>query len=188
MKKVQLVEILHKRIAGRDKSSSLSKPLLEKYISLAWEQIMYDTFKRNPHELDLYAKEYSDLAIVDGKVELPVQIVQLPNMAGIRQLRLGEYSIGIQSIGMSAIHDELEVGSVDREYSYSLYGNIIKIYGKQDYSTVSIFLIPTFDNYEANDDVYVPGGKSQVFVETIYSFLRDYFRDNQIENNNEQAI
>jgi hypothetical protein len=186
MNKIELIEVIKKLVSGMDKSSSISPPMMAKYISLAWTELMYNTFKKVPNELDLYAKPYYNETISDNRLLLPVNIVQLPNMAYVRSIVVGGKQAVYQPIGFMNIEDSLEVGIIDGSISYTVNNSYVVFKGLSGESSADLYLIPDFDSYEPEDNINIPSGKSMTLAETVYNLTINYKRDNQLSNNNEQ--
>ena len=178
MTKEQLTELTTEHLIKLDKNSVLHPEIASKLITMAMNQILYDTFRRVPTELDLMAKEFT-IDLTDGSAELPVSVYQLPEMAQVRRISLVDDNylpIVPQPVSSIPMYNLLDVGLIDTTISFSLTGKTLTLYNLPSGTTqVKAWLIPTFDTLEDDDEVYIPSGKNIDFytiIEQIYQSVQ----------------
>lgn len=163
MKKNQLIELVRNNLVKIDKVNILHPEIVSKYITIAMNQILYDTFRRVPDELDLMSKEY-DLTVSGGQAELPVSVYQLPGYAQVRRLVLPQdytFTIVPEPLNATVLYSHLDVGKISTVPSFSITGDLMLFNNLPSAITsLSAWLIPTFDSLDEDDEVYIPSGKS----------------------------
>lgn len=175
MTKEQLVELVSKHLIKLDKNNILHPETVSKIITMTFNQILYDTFRRVPYELDLMAKEVT-ITPVNGEYELQFSVYQLPEMAQFRRFSLTDdpsFMIVSQPVSGIPIYQNLDVGLIDTTCTYSFVGKKLK-FERLPEGTTSLkgWVLMTFDSLDDNDEVYIPSGKGIDFykiAEQIFS-------------------
>lgn len=163
MRKVELIETVKKNLIKLDKNNLLHDELVSRFIATGMNQILYDTFRKVPGELDLMSKIYT-IDVEDGESELPVSVYQLPNYAQIRRfalLSLTPYMIVPQPLNGESFYSNLEVGLIDTTPSFSLSSQKIFFQNlPEEIVQLKVWVIPSFEDLDYEDEVYIPSGKS----------------------------
>lgn len=163
MTKNQLIELVSSQLIKLDKNNRLHPEVVSKLISVAMNQLLYDTFRKVPTELDLMSKPYS-LTIENGSAELPVTVYQLPESGQIRRFSMADNSVLTivpEPLNGMSLYAHLDVGLIDTTPSFSLSGKTMTFNNLSDSITeITVWLIPSFDALEYDDTVYIPSGKS----------------------------
>ena len=185
MTKEQLIEQVSEYIIKLDKNADLHPEIVAKHITAAIRQILYSTFRKVPTELDLMSKKFT-LNIVNNESTLPCSIYQLPDMAAIRRVSLTEDDLDVEQhlftpreVSMAAVYGLLDVAKVDTSSKYYVSEKSIKWSRLPDgISAVDVWLIPTFDTMEDEDEVYIPSGKDIDFFDVLRTILSGTAKEN----------
>lgn len=184
--KVQLVDLVYNNLRRAKPDVDYPRALVEHNIAKAWNQILYDTFRKDLSFLGFYAKEYTDITVTLNAITsvyystLPAAIVQLPDKsAGVRRISAATNRT-LQFIPMSEEVAELkastEVGLVDG----TKIGYIVR-YGRVEYDSnmtaaiaaagVKMSLVVPFDVYTRLENVPIPAGKDEDLVRLALQFM-----------------
>ena len=112
MTKAQLIELLRNHLAGgsvtADYLHKVDPRIMEQYISRAFNQLMYDIYRKDKSSLSLYCKTYTARVIAKDSITgvysttLPATIIQLPDAAsGVRRVSF-DSGTGIEFVPISA--------------------------------------------------------------------------------------
>lgn len=202
MTKEQLIELVTTKLSGGNKTpDQMGKyhPLvIEKYIEMAFNQIYYDTFRKNLSDLDIYAIAYDNVDVLFDSIRsvyysnFPAQLVQLPNNAMIRKVSYQQD----QSNEIVPVHDNsrdvfagLEVGDVDMTSSYSVTGERIEFIDYiEDFDKVLIKAIPTFSELDDTTNIYIPSGKDLDFFNIVAQMTEVVKPEDVINDNNSKQV
>jgi len=154
-------------------------------LSKAWNNLLYDTFRKHPRQLDFYAKEYTGetpaLNATTNRYELamPAPILQLPDFGeGVRNITPEQYE-GPEFVVTNEIDQELyydlDVYNVDDVIDYTVRVDKI-IFGTNMTAPVAaagvrVLLIIPFDEFADTDEIPVPSGKDEQFYNLTLQFL-----------------
>lgn len=200
MTKKSLIELLQKRLGPVD---GKHYQVVEGYATLAWQQILYDTFRKDINGLDFYAKEFNGATRVACTLDtnrnryystLPCPIVQLPDKsAGVRTISTAEGDSlefcpitervsKLKSYQTSNLLDGMVYFQVryDQVWYDENMPALIADYG------VRMVLVPTFDYYSESEEIPIPSGQSQVFVEMVVKFAQGTPPEDMLNDNTEQ--
>jgi len=188
MTREKLIEIVKKRLGGGHYE------MLAMNIGMAFNQINYETFRKDLSALDLYTKEFLDVDVDYNTINnyyystLPEEIVQLPDtQAGVRRIMHScENTLIFVPIKKDAksIFDLLEVGQVDLAIGYSVESTQV-IYDRkpQGIDKVRMDLVIPFDKYDDDDVIFIPSGKDELLIETIVNLLQGQPKENKVNIN-----
>jgi len=157
-------------------------------LSKAWNNLLYDTFRKNPDYLDFYAKEYTGLSASLNtttnkyEIDLPAPILQLPDSSlreGLRSLTVDQWEdveFVPQSEQQNMLLYNLDVYNVDDVISYRV--KFDKVIFNQEGSDVDLTtydfrmsLVIPFSEYDDTDELPVPSGKDEEFQNLTMQFL-----------------
>lgn len=190
MKLLTLIEAINKRI-----KPPLHPKVVAVFMGRAYNQIIYDTFRKDLSNMDLFAKTYLGVEIEHDEdqdlyySELPVSIVQLPNPGdGVRWIS----SHKGKEVEFSPIKAEeyptmrnLEVHTQAGAIPYWLTGNRVE-YGEKvginKIDQVKIRIIPQLEDLEMTDDIYIPSGKDEQFLNLVINFINGSPTDKEIND------
>jgi hypothetical protein len=162
-------------------------------ISKAWNQILYDAFRKNHQHLAFYAKEYTgQTAVLDATVNkyemaLPAPILQLPDMdlkEGVRSITVDEYEdldfVPISEYQLKMYYN-LDVYNVDTTIGYMVYYDRLVFDDNMTAAiaaaNIRLLLVIPFDEYSDSEEVPVPSGKDSDLQNLAISFLKEVAQD-----------
>ena len=195
MKKIEFIEAIRKTLR-----TNADPYLIGFYIGRAMNQIIYDTFRRDISNLDIYAHTYTDVPVLHDEDQdvyyskFPVPIIQLPisgdGVISIHSMK----GYGVEFAGKRAelnhIHKNLEVSVINGPIPYWIASNRVE-YGRGgmigEMEKVKMRVIPDFGKLDMLDDVYIPTGKDVDIINIVRQFLGDIPFDDTINDNNEKT-
>jgi len=172
--------------------------VIEKAIASAWNTILYNTFKNNPDNLDLYTKEYK---IATGSILqnantsiwyflLPAQISQLPTSEQLREVRPltdVQNTFGIISLSQRTTLNNLQsIDISEKRTTCCVRGNTVEfdnISAANRSAGVLANLVVSFEEYADTDDIYVPSGQDIDLLGLTKSFLEGTPPEIKVDNN-----
>lgn len=195
MKKVHFIEAVQRLLPNKVHPGTLSV-----YIGRGFNQIIYETFRKNLSDLDLFSKTYSGIEVKKDKqqnlyyCELPVAIVQLPNAGdGVRNISTmagkGLEFIAINS-NLQMLHEDLEVRDVDGPIPFMVMNGRVEFGNKspiEDVSKVKLTLVPQFEELDMLDEFYIPAGKDEVLMELVLKFATPALPEKEINDQSQKT-
>jgi len=178
MKKIEFIETIQARLPVKLHGNTIAI-----FIGRAWNTVIYETFKKDFANLDIYTTTYSNVPVsYDSAVAVyysafPVSIIQLP-ISGDGILSIGSMQgKGIEFVpvkaGMQDIHNGLEVGTLNGPIPYYIMNGRIEYAntgGIDTISAVRIRAIPQFEALANTDDFYFPVGSDERIMELVTQF------------------
>lgn len=169
MIKIELIETAHL------KHPQLPARAIEQFCGRVFNKIIYQTFRLDSSNLDLYCKEYTGIGVSYDEatdtyyITLPEQIVQLPDQAeGVRRINRmkgkGREFVPIKK-DSRRVFDSLGTTKIDPTIGYMVTGGRVELernpnLGEQ---TLRMDLVIPFEKYDYEDEIYVPSGQDDVF-------------------------
>jgi hypothetical protein len=180
MRKVECIEAIIEQLPTK-----VNPKVIELFIGRAFNQIIYETFRKDLTNLDIFTKAYYNVPVqLDEDTdqyysELPVQIVQLPisgdGVMAIHSMKGKGVEFAAKKSGMQDIHRELEVAYLDGPISYWLMNGRVE-YGAKPFldsiQKVKMSLIPQFGELDMMDEIHIPSGKDERLMELVTQFAR----------------
>lgn len=196
MKKGELIEIIQSyKTSGIITSDVLKNAhpiIVSKYIDMALNNIMFEIFKKNPEEVDIYGKWYNgvDIKSISGNYycDLPCTKIQLPkNTPYIRSIveqgnRDSSTFIYSKSTSRSVFS---RLGTINRSgcITYSIED---KIYFDSNFdkniTKVDMFAITAFSDLSDNDEFPIPAGQDLNLIQLVLKFINGEQTDKKIDN------
>jgi len=193
MTKEVLIELLNRRFGNKHHPE-----LISANISRAWNQILKQTYRDNPDELDACAKEYfietGDL-LTDTNTSivyflLPASSVLLPYNEHIRDVRPKQDTENVYhrvSISERSVLNGLDFDSItERGTTYIIKGSKIELEelsAAHKAAGIILVMVVSFDEYDDTDEIYIPGGMDQTLIQLVGEFLEGKPQDILIDNN-----
>ena len=172
----------------RDDAKDIHPDHVKFALSKSWNNLLYDTFRKNSDSLNFYTKEYtSQSAVLNAttnkyEITLPAPILQLPDTSlreGVRSLTVDAWE-DIEFVPQSEQENmllyNLDVYNVDDVISYDVRFDKI-IFGQEgtdvDLTTYDfrLSLVIPFSEYNDTDELPVPSGKDMEFQNLTMQFL-----------------
>lgn len=178
MKKEEIIEVVS---ANPKIKEGLTPQMVEKYIEFAFNQILFDTFRMAPSNMDIYRKTYKNIDVVkdsDTNVYysmLPAPVAILPERSnGVRiqsMQGVGTDFVPVEEDSMD-VFDGLEVGQVDKTMGYIVRTDRVEYYNfDSTISSVRLRMVVPFSAYDYDDNINIPMGKDEQFIQLVISFL-----------------
>jgi hypothetical protein len=178
MLKLELIEALNERLPTK-----VNPKVLSLWIGRAFNQIIYDTFRKNLTSLDIFTKTYNNIDVTFDEdtdtwySNLPVQVVQLPisgdGVLSIHSMKGKGIEFSAKKSGMQNIHRNMEVTVLNGPIPYWLMNGKIEYGTKGGIDTVKkvrMRLIPQFGELDMMDEIHIPSGKDEQLMELIIQF------------------
>lgn len=154
--------------------------VVEACIGRAFNMIFYETFRNDMSNLDLYAKTYADVSVLQDEKDtyyslLPVQTVQFPDVAeGVRRIYLKKGARVRRFIPVS--RDSWNANSLANRVSslvcFSVKSDRVEYKDYPQCDSVYMDLVVPFELMDEDDPVYIPSGKDIVLFQMVDSFLK----------------
>lgn len=177
MLKAHLIEAI------ADRFPDVHELVIEFHIARAYNQIIYQTFRLDPNNLDLYSKTYKDVAIVkddDTNIYysvLPAAIVQLPDVQdGVRRVSPMKTNDRVVFFPVPRdswdVFETLDVQLTDDGIGYSVTNLRVEYDHKDsDVDTVKMDLVIDFAEYDEEDEVNIPSGQDAQLISIVEQFI-----------------
>ena len=195
MKKIEFIESIQDRLPVK-----LHEKTIAIYIGRAWNTVVYETFRKDFSNLDIYTKTYGNVVVsYDADIDVyyslfPIPIIQLPIAGdGIRSVHSmkgkGIEFAAIRS-EMQDIHSGLEVGTLSSPIPYYImngrveYGNTG---GIDTITAVRMRAIPQFEALDMLDEVYFPVGSDERILEIVTNFAVGAIPQKEINDDNDKT-
>ena len=180
MTKGELVELIKKKL-GDDYRLHDNTVALD--LNLAWEQALGEITKHNKSMLDFYAVSYDDVEVLrdDRSGEyysmLPVPIIEGMNIShGVRRINYPkDRSLSfVPATGLNIdIISDLDAFHVVDSVLFEVRKDRIVFHNMESgVSSVSMELVPPFNEIDEDDEFPLPVGASQYIVEMVSEFFK----------------
>jgi hypothetical protein len=178
MKKEEIIEVVS---ANPKIKEGLTSQMVEKYIEFAFNQILFDTFKMAPSNMDIYRKTYKNIDVlkdVDTNIYysmLPAPVAILPERSnGVRVQSMQGVNtdfVPVEEDSMD-VFDGLEVGQVDKTMGYIVRNDRVEYYNfDSSITSVKLKMVVPFSSYGYEEDINIPMGKDEQFIQLVITFL-----------------
>jgi len=178
MKKIEFLEALQDRLPTK-----LHAKVLSLFIGRAFNQIIYDTFRKDLTSMDIFTKTYNNIPVVyDADTDiwystLPVAIIQLPmsgdGVMSIHSMKGKGIEFAAKKAGMQEIHQNLEVNTLSGPIPYWLMNGRVEYGIKSGIDTntkVRMRVIPQFGALDMLEEIHIPSGKDEQLMELVVQF------------------
>lgn len=206
MTKGEYIELNQRRLAGGnvtpDVMGKYHPEEIARWISSAFNQIIFQLFKKNIRDLDLYTKTYKNVAVLyDTTIQvyyslLPAPIIQLPNGKAIRKIsymsvtnNMPEYTIKIVGDNEKSTLSRLEVGNIDTN-TWASYNNERIEYKKlpPDITEVIVKQVTPFYAYGLEDEFFMPAGTDIEIFRMVREFMLGSPPEDIVNDNNAKQV
>lgn len=188
MTREQLIEIVKKRLGGKHHHEMIAMN-----IGMAFNQINYETFRKDLSNLDLYTKEFLDVDVDYNTTNnyyystLPEEIVQLPDtQSGVRRIMhscentLVFVPMKKDAVSVFALLDQVKTSTIPFVVEAT---QVIYTRKPQGIDKVRMDLVIPFDKYDDDDLIFIPSGKDELLIETIVNLLQGQPKENKVNIN-----
>lgn len=185
MTKQQIIDTVFNDLRKAKPDVEYPRRLVEFNLGMAWNQILYNTFRKDLSFLGFYAKEYLNVAVtLNGSTgvyssTLPAAIVQLPDKsAGVRRIsRMTEDSMRFVPMSESLAQQKsgLEVDRVTSKIGFIVRYNRVEYDDNMTAAiaagNVKMSLVIPFDAYTWNENLPIPAGQDEELVRLAMQFM-----------------
>ena len=203
MTKAEIISFVWNNLQKVDKTNKYHRVVIEKAITIAFNQGYTDIFDRDPRLLDNYTVSYGASGSITpaanattGILEatLPVEYVPFPDKAsGVRKVipeNYGSipdrfYPMNKQELVMAG---STLYGEIDDRWGYVVRKDILQLYKPSGAATfeIRIDIVQPFDAYSSSDTVIIPFGKDAQLLTAVIEILRTIppvdLQDNNADN------
>ena len=203
MTKEQFIELIKGKLTGGNANPDLTEKYhearIELFISLAFNDVIYQVFAQNLDDKDLYVRTYTVDVALDETYDqyyatLPANVIQLPNNSGIHKISPLKENWSFVPINQLSeeIFIELEVHKACQEPSY--YFNNEKVFFQyydwknKHVKQVRIDMIIPFEDYADTDNVVVPAGKESAITDAVFKMMGEQLPTDHTNNLNDTQV
>lgn len=186
MTKRDLIEFVRQTIMAGEITSEKDKYLhpqrVQYFIASAFNTIYYNTFKKDPKELDLYAKNYKAEILYNSErniyySNLPKPIVQFPDGGGIRKIGTLQ-GTKIEFVQTNVVESDIVsntiLSMIIKEIGYIQTNNKIEYRNFDPYlqiKEVFISMVVPFNDLEKTEWVQIPSGKDLELIDIVKQLI-----------------
>lgn len=193
MKARQIVDLVRESIKEVDKQNTFGFARVQLTISMAVNDVMFQIFKKDASNYDIYTKAYT--ATVDRtnpkepSVTLPVPIVQMQFVGdGVRNIipnTTSHFSFQCVSYDTLTLYRGTPLNNMDDSIPYALLGNKIVFSDAlpSDVASVRLMLVRPFEAYGLDEEFPLPSGQDVNIVTRALQLL-GLRQPSNLENNN----
>ena len=184
MTRKTLIELVQKRLKFVDEKKQFPALYVEKAMDIVWQQLIVQTYDESAQDINYYSKQYTISVVEDVEDELyhsdlPVEMLRLP--------RIGEGVININQINSrDADFKPLRKSDFRLMTSQEVYRTGGDIYWYTEYNKVyygdsmtdeianvgvEMNIVIPFSAYDFDEELPLPAGQSQVFVDMAVNYL-----------------
>ena len=194
MIKSAIRELVRSRLHAIDKTAKYHDEVLDAWITMGFNQLLGQLFRKNLGNFDLYTKRYNGVPVLEDAntgifyCEYPATIVQTIDVAeGVRRINTPR-GRGIEFAPMSGdsmqVLPELDVNYVTDVVGFRVFTDRVEfIWLPDDIDTVRMELVVPYSEYDDLEDVKIPGGSDLQLLEIVLNLVlgtppRDLKNDN----------
>lgn len=180
MTKEKLIDLCRHYFAQVDKTSSYHPVVVEYTLGRVINTILYDAFRNNISNLDLYTKRYDGVPVTKSgnryTSELPASIVQFPGVGdGVRGVYAAQDSSLMfypSTMENAARMSYMEFVEVSTDVAYVVANTTVEFIGiPSEVTVVSMDLVRPFEAYADEEEFYVPAGQDEPMFRMAMQYL-----------------
>ena len=198
MIKEKLIKLVQSKFTGVNATADTRNqyhPLyIEQYLNMAFNTLIYTTFRKDLSNLDQYCKTYHDVPVLHEESTdtyyslLPVPVVQLPDAAnGVRRISGMQNKYTTEYIPLKRdswdIWAQNNVAQTSKENGYCPRIDRVEYFRKPIHDAVKMDILPLFDSYESTDDIPIPSGADVKLFEIMMALMQGQQPSDKINNN-----
>jgi len=192
MTKEQLVELVRRRLPN-----PVHEQVIEKYIELAYGQLLDMIFDKDPSSIEQYVKLYYSIPVIaisgqEAYSLLPVKITSLSEPgSGVRSVYTSTMSpqfAPITRASMGVLHG-LEVMEMDPIVSYVAESSLIRyIDMPAEISSVNMGLVRSFSAIGDSEDIILPASADEQLIEIVINLLQGQPQEKKSNDNTSNPV
>jgi hypothetical protein len=188
MTKEELISLVQNTVRRVDKTNAVHERVVEMALGRAINTMMYEVFRNDMSNIDLYTRTYENVSITDDVATLPAQIVQLPKVGdGVIAVRatgesvMGFYPMTIQQAQNSSF---METSSYMSDVGYVVKNTTVEFVNLPDtIEAVDMDLVRPFEAYAMDEEFYVPAGQDENILRRTLEIMGIVTPVNLLNNN-----
>ena len=196
MTRREWIDFIKEHVGKIDPQRDFHKNALSEALGLAYENFAYDTYRKTPYELDALGRTHEIVPVLLDATknkyysELPCSIIPIDKVgSGIIEIGTEEgfghdfVPMYLQEARMTYM---LEVDSMTTEIPYVLTGERVYYMSMTNAiatAGVRMTLVQQWSEYGLDENIPMPAGQSQRFIETVLNVL-NVRNPETLENNN----
>jgi len=199
MTRRQWIDFIKEYVGKIDPQRVFHKSVLSEALGLAYENFAYDTYRKTPYELDAMGKTYESVSVTLDTTkdryysDLPCSIIPIDKVgSGIIEIGTEEgfgYDFVPMYLHEARLTSGFEVEAMLSEINYVLIGE--KVYYTSMTSAIStagvrMTVVQQWSEYGLDENIPMPAGQSQRFIETVLNVL-NIRNPETLENNNSSS-
>lgn len=192
MTKAEIISFYKNSVLKPDKTSRYHDRVIEYAVSMAYEQILHDTYLKDPVNVDEYVVTKTGLVAHDGTrdyIDVPASYIKLPGKAsGVRGVRTTGHAFFPMTLMEYEQASDFDIWEAGTAIGYAVGQDKIYLHNlPSDWQYVSdnidIDIVQSFEEYALTDEVTMPYGQSAKMMELVLNYLR-VIPPEQLLNNN----
>ncbi len=203
MTKEQYIEIVKGILTSADPNPDVEEKYhearIELFISMAFNDIIYQVFARNLDETDLYVRTYTvdvEFDTIYGQyfADLPARVLQLPRNMGIHKISPVRENWSFVPINQLSeeVFNELEVNNHCTEPSY-FYTPKRVFFQNYDWKNrhikkLRLDIVIPFEEYDDKDEIVIPAGKESTILGFVTQMLGQQLPADHTTNINDTQV
>lgn len=186
MTRKALIELIQRRLKFTDTKTQFHALYVQGVMDIVWQQLLTQTFDESFQDIHFYTKKYSPVTVTED-IELDLYHSDLPEEM-VRLPRIGEGVISINQINSRGSDfkplRELDFRLMSTQEVYRVGDDIFyyvdynRVYFGESMtdeiatSGVEIHMCIPFSKYDFDEELPIPAGQSQVFVNMVVDYLQ----------------
>lgn len=187
--------VIHRMAGGDMTPEQIGKyhpGVVKRFLSVVFNDVMYTLYRQNDPSIDLYAREYERVVDYSSTrdlkyITLPVKIIELPLNKGIRMVSYTQdqtTEIPIISQQAQSSMANMDVGLMDNDVYGFMVGDTIYLRNLDPFvSRLLVNVIPAIDEYDDDDDLYLPSGQGTKIVDMVCQLMVG-LQEEDVKNDN----
>lgn len=185
MTRKALIELVKRRLKYTDDKGQFTIPYIEGVMDIIWQQLCTQVYDDSAQDINYYSKLYPAVSITTDVVDqlyhldLPEEMIRLP--------RVGEGVISINQVDSRSADfkpiREKDFRLMTSQEVYRIGGDIYyyvkydKVYFGDSLSSnvisegVDVYLCIPFSKYDLDEQLPLPAGQSQAFIQAAVEYL-----------------
>lgn len=203
MKKIEFIELVQHILTNGDMNPDLETKYHEGVVnllaSMAFSNAIYEVFRRQLDEKDLYTRRYQVTVLYDETTdeyysELPALVMQLPMNSGIHKISPITERWSFNQINQQSedVFDLLEVGQLVQDPSFWFDSTRIHYqyynWKNQQIQKAHAWLVIPLEAYADEEQLVIPAGKEDLILQFVKDHLAQQLPGDDSQNLDEKQL
>lgn len=172
MTKENFIDLIKSTARRVDPTSAFHESVIEMHLGRTINTMLYEIFRNNASNLDLYTKSYTVPIVQVGTKKtavLPVSIVQFPDVGdGVRAIRPTGQAVAWfypMTIQQADNYVYMEYSEYVQDTGYVVKNTTVEFVDlPQAITEVEMDLVRPFEAYAYTEEFYVPAGQDEIII------------------------